>query len=157
MAAIGQPDVKGKLLKGYSAGGKTYRVHLDGYSQLPMLQDGAPARARSSPMTTPCPPCVTTTGKCCSRFSAHMVLTSGRSRTSRCGFRCCSTCGWIRSSAPKNRQTIRAGALTIYGRCCHEQFVGQFLQTFKGFATRKIRQLQPRSGVAEDAARWRRE
>jgi arylsulfatase A-like enzyme len=42
MAAIGQPDVKGKLLKGYSAGGKTYRVHLDGYSQLPMLQDGAP-------------------------------------------------------------------------------------------------------------------
>jgi len=40
LAAAGQPDVKEKLLKGYKAGrnGKTkYKVHLDGYNQLPFL------------------------------------------------------------------------------------------------------------------------
>jgi arylsulfatase A-like enzyme len=33
----GDPDVKDKLLKGYSAAGKTFKVHLDGYNQLPYL------------------------------------------------------------------------------------------------------------------------
>jgi arylsulfatase A-like enzyme len=42
MAAVGQPDIKDKLLKRYSAGGKTYKVHLDGYNQLPMLQGACP-------------------------------------------------------------------------------------------------------------------
>jgi hypothetical protein len=32
MAAAGQPDIKNELLKGYSAEGKTYKVHLDGYN-----------------------------------------------------------------------------------------------------------------------------
>jgi arylsulfatase A-like enzyme len=38
MAAAGQTDIKDKLLKGYSTGGKTYKVHLDGYNQFPMLE-----------------------------------------------------------------------------------------------------------------------
>jgi Sulfatase len=37
MAAAGDPDVTNKLLKGYDVGGKTYKVHLDGYNQLPYL------------------------------------------------------------------------------------------------------------------------
>ncbi len=37
MAAVGEPDVKGKLLKGFKAGGKSYKVHLDGYNLLPNL------------------------------------------------------------------------------------------------------------------------
>ena len=37
MAAAGDPDIKDKLLKGYQVGGKTYKVHLDGYNQLPYL------------------------------------------------------------------------------------------------------------------------
>jgi arylsulfatase len=37
MAAAGVPDVKEKLLAGYKAGDKTYKVHLDGYNQLPYL------------------------------------------------------------------------------------------------------------------------
>ena len=37
MAAVGDPDVKDKLLKGYDVGGKTFKVHLDGYNQLPYL------------------------------------------------------------------------------------------------------------------------
>ncbi len=36
-AAAGDPDVKEKLLKGYAVGGKTYKVHLDGYNFLPYL------------------------------------------------------------------------------------------------------------------------
>lgn len=37
LAAAGEPDIKGKLLTGYSAAGKTFKVHLDGYNQLPLL------------------------------------------------------------------------------------------------------------------------
>jgi arylsulfatase len=37
MAAAGDPDIKQKLLNGYNAGGKTFKVHLDGYNQLPCL------------------------------------------------------------------------------------------------------------------------
>jgi arylsulfatase A-like enzyme len=37
MAAVGEPEVKDKLLKGYQVGSKTYKVHLDGYNQLPYL------------------------------------------------------------------------------------------------------------------------
>ncbi|MCW8871371.1 MAG: arylsulfatase [Xanthomonadales bacterium] len=37
MAAAGEPDISGKLLKGLSVEGKQYKVHLDGYNFLPYL------------------------------------------------------------------------------------------------------------------------
>jgi arylsulfatase len=37
LAAAGEPDIKNKLLTGYASGGKTFKVHLDGYNQLPFL------------------------------------------------------------------------------------------------------------------------
>jgi len=37
VAAAGEPDVKEKLLTGHQAAGKTFKVHLDGYNQLPFL------------------------------------------------------------------------------------------------------------------------
>jgi arylsulfatase A-like enzyme len=37
MAAAGDTDIKGKLLTGYNAGAKTFKVHIDGYNQLPHL------------------------------------------------------------------------------------------------------------------------
>jgi arylsulfatase A-like enzyme len=37
LAAAGVPDVKAQLLKGYTAGSRSYKVHLDGYNQLPYL------------------------------------------------------------------------------------------------------------------------
>ena len=37
LAAAGEPDIKEKLLKGHQAGAKTFKVHLDGYNQLPYL------------------------------------------------------------------------------------------------------------------------
>jgi len=46
MAAAGVPDVKEKLLTGYKAGDKTYKVHLDGYNQLPYLSGQSEKSAR---------------------------------------------------------------------------------------------------------------
>jgi len=37
LAAAGDPNIKEELLKGFDAGGKTYKVHLDGYNFLPYL------------------------------------------------------------------------------------------------------------------------
>ena len=37
LAAAGEPAIKDKLLQGHQAGDKTFKVHLDGYNQLPVL------------------------------------------------------------------------------------------------------------------------
>jgi arylsulfatase A-like enzyme len=44
MTAAGEPDVKSKLLDGYSAGDKTFKVHLDGYDQHDLLAGGPDKR-----------------------------------------------------------------------------------------------------------------
>jgi arylsulfatase A-like enzyme len=45
VAAAGEPNVTQKLLTGYEAAGKTFKVHLDGYNQRPLL-DGSGADPR---------------------------------------------------------------------------------------------------------------
>ena len=47
MAAVGEPDIKEKLLKGHRAMGRSYKVHLDGYNLLPMLKGEAETSPRS--------------------------------------------------------------------------------------------------------------
>jgi arylsulfatase A-like enzyme len=46
MAAAGDPDIKNKLLRGHQAGSKSFKVHLDGYNQLPYLTGQQPNGAR---------------------------------------------------------------------------------------------------------------
>ncbi|UWU80660.1 arylsulfatase [Bradyrhizobium huanghuaihaiense] len=46
LAAAGDPDIKQKLLTGHQAAGKTFKVHLDGYNQLPFLTGQQPSSAR---------------------------------------------------------------------------------------------------------------
>jgi arylsulfatase A-like enzyme len=46
MAAAGEPDIKGKLLKGHNAGNMTYKVHLDGYDQTEYLAGKGPSRRK---------------------------------------------------------------------------------------------------------------
>jgi arylsulfatase A-like enzyme len=46
VAAAGQPDIKEKLLNGYDAGGKTFKVHLDGYDQGDKLAGKGPDKRR---------------------------------------------------------------------------------------------------------------
>jgi arylsulfatase len=48
LAAAGGPDVKDKLLKGYNAAGKTFKIHLDGFNQLPYLTGQQPQGGRNS-------------------------------------------------------------------------------------------------------------
>ncbi|HKE60628.1 MAG TPA: sulfatase-like hydrolase/transferase, partial [Pyrinomonadaceae bacterium] len=40
-AAAGEPDIVEKMKKGYKSGDKTFKVHLDGYNQLPHLKGEA--------------------------------------------------------------------------------------------------------------------
>ena len=40
-AAAGEPDIVAKCLKGYQAGAKTFKVHLDGYNLIPFLKGEA--------------------------------------------------------------------------------------------------------------------
>ena len=47
LAAAGDGDVKDRLLKGTSLGGKNAKVHLDGYNQLPMLTGQTDKSARN--------------------------------------------------------------------------------------------------------------
>lgn len=42
VAAAGEPNVKEKLLKGYSANGKKFKAHLDGYDQTAVLSGKGP-------------------------------------------------------------------------------------------------------------------
>ena len=46
VAAAGEPDIKNKLLEGYSAAGKTFKVHLDGYDQRDVLARKGPNKRR---------------------------------------------------------------------------------------------------------------
>jgi len=48
VAAAGDPDITTKLLKGYKVGNTTYKVHLDGYNLLPYLTGQAPKGPRES-------------------------------------------------------------------------------------------------------------
>ncbi|OKP64822.1 arylsulfatase [Ensifer adhaerens] len=47
LAAAGEPDIKEKLRNGHEAGTKTFKVHLDGYNQLPYLTGKEPKSARN--------------------------------------------------------------------------------------------------------------
>jgi arylsulfatase len=48
LAAAGVPDIKEKLLKGYQVGKMTYKVHLDGFNQLPYFTGQEKKSARES-------------------------------------------------------------------------------------------------------------
>ena len=50
LAAAGDPDVTQKLLNGYTVGGKTYKVHLDGYNMIPYVTGAAKESPRNAIM-----------------------------------------------------------------------------------------------------------
>ncbi|MDR7134321.1 arylsulfatase [Lysobacter niastensis] len=50
LAAAGDPDITAKLLKGYKVGSMTYKVHLDGYNQIPYLTGEAKESPRNEIM-----------------------------------------------------------------------------------------------------------
>jgi arylsulfatase len=46
MSQLGQPDIKEQLLAGADIGGKTFKVHLDGYDQTPLLTQTGPSNRK---------------------------------------------------------------------------------------------------------------
>ena len=44
LAAAGEPEIKEKLLTGYKANGKDFKVHLDGYNQMDLLTGKGPGK-----------------------------------------------------------------------------------------------------------------
>jgi arylsulfatase A-like enzyme len=48
LAAAGDTDITQNLLKGCTIGGMTYKVHLDGYNQIPYLTGAAKESARNA-------------------------------------------------------------------------------------------------------------
>jgi len=46
VAAAGDPDITGRLLKGHAAGSRTFKNHLDGYNLLPYLEGKEPGSPR---------------------------------------------------------------------------------------------------------------
>jgi arylsulfatase A-like enzyme len=46
LTAAGMPDIKEKLLQGCSAGGKSFKVHLDGYDQGDLFAGKGPDKRR---------------------------------------------------------------------------------------------------------------
>jgi len=46
MAAVGEPDIKQKLLNGHEADGKNFKVHLDGYDQTALLKGEGPSKRK---------------------------------------------------------------------------------------------------------------
>jgi len=46
VAAAGEPNIKEKLLQGYEAAGKSFKVHLDGYDQRDLLSAKGPDKRR---------------------------------------------------------------------------------------------------------------
>jgi arylsulfatase A-like enzyme len=47
-AAAGEPDIVNKLKAGYTANGVSYKVHLDGYNQLPFLREVSGRAAKNN-------------------------------------------------------------------------------------------------------------
>ncbi len=138
MAAAGVPDVKEQLLKGMKVGDKTFKVHLDGYNHDRLLRrQRRRAHARSSSTSTTTARwwrCATTSGSSSSRNNAHTAATSGRSRSLRCVCPSSTTCAPIRSrSADHSMEYWRWRAEHLFLLVPAQQYVGQFLGTFKEF------------------------
>ena len=107
MAAAGESGIKEKLLKGYPAGGMTYKVHLDGYDWSPYFKGETQQGPRKEFLywtdDGDLPDCDTTSGNCYSWFNAPMVSMCGRSRSSRFACQCWSTYMPIRSNVQKRK------------------------------------------------------
>ena len=145
LAAAGEPDIVEKLKKGHKAGGKTFKVHIDGYNLLPYLtgEETEEPAARSSSISPTTAICVAL------RFDNWKVVFMeqrapgrcgcGRSRSSRCAFRSCSICEPTHTSAPTSPRTpTRIGSWTTPTSSWRRRRSSrEFLATFKEFPPRQ--------------------
>lgn len=157
MTAAGQPDIKDKLLEGYSVGDKTYKVHLDGYDQTAMLTGTGPGARKEFFYFTD-------DGSLSAlRYNNWKMLFSVQ--------RAHGLAVWQEpyvtlrlpmlfnlrmdpfERAEESEDYPRWRVDNAWAFMPAQAIVAQFLQRFQGIpAARETGQLQPRSGPAEDAA-----
>ena len=104
------PDIKEKLLKGYKAGKKTFKVHIDGFNMLPYLKGEVKESPRQSFFY------ISDDGDILAirMQDWKVVLMEQRAKQLMCWIgavreaaraRSCSTCAATRSSAPTRTRT----------------------------------------------------
>ena len=144
LAIAGDTQVKDKLLHGYKIGDMTYKVHLDGDSLLPYLTGQSPKSPLESVFFTSMTinswsACGTTTGSWFSWSSArpeHSLF--GPIRSQICGSRKCLISEQTRMSARTSLQIpITIGFLTTPSLLFPQDYVGQFLMTFRDYPQRQ--------------------
>jgi hypothetical protein len=129
LAAAGDTTMKDRLLEGANIGGKRFKVHLDGYNQLPTCWANSRAATETSSITSTTMPswllCDTTSwnpeqpalppGRLCSANSGSPANSmSGRIHSPVSVLRECSICGWIPSNMLRSqvRNTTSGGMTT---------------------------------------------
>ena len=113
VAAAGEPNVKEKLLTGYEAAGKTFKVHLDGYDQRDLLAGTGPGKRkeyllldrRRQPRGLRYEPLEDRVHGA----AGAKAWTSGRTRWSRCASRSSSTSAPTPSSGPSTTPATTTG------------------------------------------------
>ena len=144
VAAAGEPDIKAQAAQGLPGRHKTFKVHLDGYNQLPYLTGQQPkSRARSSSTSTTTAtssPCATRTGRSSSRSSARQgtmrvwaepFTTAARAETLRPARRP------LRARGRHVEHLLRLVHVAALPRLRGAGGRGQFLATFKEFPPRQ--------------------
>ena len=122
LAMAGDTEVTDKLLKGYTIGDVTYKVHLDGYNLVPYLTGQAEKSPRDSFLY-----CNDDQQLVALRYDnwklvfmeqrAPAPCASGRSRSSPCGYRRFSTSGPIRTSGRTSPRTPTTTGCSITPSC----------------------------------------
>jgi arylsulfatase len=110
LAAVGDSGVTERLKAGWRIGNRTYKVHIDGYNQLPYLtgeMQRSPRRGSSTSTTTASSwRCAPGTGSRCSASrSLRAPWASGASRSPAAACRSCSTCAWTPMSGRTSPRT----------------------------------------------------
>ena len=154
LAAAGEPDVKEQAAEGH-ARSATRRSRCTSTATTSPTRSPARrrARARSSSTSTTTARwsrCATTSGRSSSPSSARTASTSGRSRSSRCACPSSSTCAPIRSRLADHEgmDYERWRVEHVFLLVPAQQYVGQFLTTFKEFPpSQKAGQLLARPGA----------
>ena len=139
LAAAGVPDVKEQLLKGMKVGDKTFKVHLDGYNITDALAGKAPDPRKEFFYFNDDGSLVALRYNQWKIVFAEQRLhrlrrLAGSVRPAALPEALQHPLGPVRDSRPREHRTTRSGASSTPSCSCPaQQYVGQFLATFKEF------------------------
>ena len=142
VAAAGEPDVKNKLLQGYDAAGKNFKVHLDGYDQRDLLSRKGPNKRREFFYWTDDG---NLAGLRYEQWKAVFMEQKAHGfdvwaqPMMQLRLPCCSTCARTRSSGPSTKPATMSGGSSSTPSCWsrRRRSSGQHLMSFQQFPPRQ--------------------